>query len=120
MKVTRLIFCFSLAVFVCCFGCTSSKPAPDPLVGYHWCDLTELDSNQAITDDYEAYIQTLSPEEKKYLGPSPIGFFEDGTGRHAVRIKIGLNGTSWVHVLIYDKDNRRIKTIKYATGHYAS
>ena len=102
------------------FGCNTSKPAPDPLAGFHWSSLNNLDSNRAITDDYKAYIQTLSPEEKKYLGPSPIGFFEDGTGQHAVEIKIGLNGANWHHVLIFDKDNKRIKTIKYATGYYAS
>ena len=99
-------------------GCTTSRP--DPLAGFHVSDLINLDSNKAITDDCKGYIQKLSPEERKYLGPSPIGFFEDGTGQHAVRIEIPINGTWWQHVLIYDKDNKRIKTIKYASGNYRS
>jgi hypothetical protein len=102
------------------FGCATSQHRPDPLAGFHASSLVNLDSNKAITDDYNNYIQTLSSEEKKYLGPSPVSFFEDGTGQHAVRIKLGLNGTVWEHVLIYNKDNRRIKTVKYQSGHYAS
>ena len=107
-------------MFLCGFGCSSSKPTPDPLVGFHVSDIVNLDSNKAITDDYKAYIQTLSPEEKQRLGPYPVSFFEDGTGQHAVDIRIGINGSNWHHVLIYDKDNKRIKTIKYVSGNYAS
>jgi len=77
-----------------------------------------MDKNKAITGDYKAYVQTLSPEERKYL--STILFYEDGTGQHAVRITIGLNGTVWRHVLIYDRNDKRIKTIKYASGDYHS
>jgi hypothetical protein len=109
-----------MAMFLFGYGCDTSKPTPDPLAGFHWSSLNNLDSNKAITDDYKSYIQTLSPEEKKYLGPSPVGFFEDGTGQHAVEMKIGLNGTNWHLVLIYDKDNKRIKTIKYVSGHSRS
>jgi hypothetical protein len=116
-------FLVLMAIFVFGFGCNASntpKPTPDPLAGFHVAALFTPDSNKAITDDYKDYIQTLSPEEKKYLGPSPVSFFEDGTGQHAVEIIIGINGRWWRHVLIYDKDNKRIKTIKYATGYYAS
>jgi len=109
--------CLLLAMFVCGFGCSTSKPTPDPLAGFH-AAYGKVD--QSIVNDYQDYIQTLSPEEKKYLGPAPASFFEDGTGQHAIRIQIGLNGTVWLHDLIYDKDNKRIKTIKYAAGHYAS
>jgi hypothetical protein len=105
-------------MFLCGFGCSSPKPTPDPLAGFHVSSLGNLDNNKAITDDYKAYIRTLSPEERKYLGT--IFFYEDGTGQHAVEITIGLNGTWWEHVLIYDKDNKRINAIKYSTGHYAS
>jgi len=107
-------------MFLCGFGCSSPKPIPDPLAGFHVSSLGNLDKNKAITDDCNDYIQTLSPEEKKYLGPSPIGFFEDGTGQHAVEIKLGLNGANWHHVLIYDKNNKRIKTIKYVSGNSMS
>jgi hypothetical protein len=32
----------------------------------------------------------------------------------------GLNHTHWEHVLVYNKDNKRIKTIKYVSGHSMS
>ena len=99
-------------------GCNTSKPEPDPLAGFHMSDLQNLDNNQTITANYKAYIKTLSPDEQKYAGP--ILYFEDGTGQHAVKILIGLNGTVWEHVLIYDQNNKRIKTVKYSNGGYRS
>ncbi len=80
--------------------------------------LTRLDSNKAVTDNYKDYIQKLPPEERKYAGP--IEYFQHGTGQHAVRITIGLKGTVWRHILIYDKDDKRVKAIKYASGNYRS
>jgi hypothetical protein len=97
-------------------GC--AKPAPDPLTGWHFSSLDNLNSNKLITDDYRDYISKLPQGESKFVGP--IQFFEDGTGQHAVRIEIALNGTDWAHVLIYDKGSKRIKVIKYVSGHYAS
>jgi hypothetical protein len=117
MKIVQFIVCFLLAMFLCGFGCSSSKPIPDPLAGWH---AASENPEQSIANDYQDYIQKLSPEEKKYLGPSPVSYFEDGTGQHAAVITIGLNGTVWRHVLIYDGDNKRIKTIKYASGNYRS
>ena len=124
-KIIKYSNYFGFASAICVMiisgcSCSAPKPTPDPLAGFHWSSLVNLDNNKSITDDYKAYIQTLSPEEKKYLGPSPISYFEDGTGQHAVQIEIGLNGTTWEHVLIYDKDNKRIRTIKYASGNYRS
>lgn len=114
-----LVLALCAAVIFGC-RCSTSIRTSDPLAGFHASSLGNLDSNKAITDDCNNYIKTLTPEEQKYLGPSPIDFYEDGTGRHAVEISIGLNGANWHHVLIYDKDNKRIKTIKYISGHYAS
>ena len=102
-------------MFLLGFGCNTSKPTPDPLAGFHFSSLNNLDSNKAISDDYKDYIQKLPPEEKGNAIPI-VQYFEDGTGQHAVQITIGL-GTDWEHVLIYDKDNKRIKTIKYVSGH---
>ena len=117
MNVIRFPIWILLAALIGgCSGCQTKTP--DPLVGFHFSSLNNLDSNKAITDDYKNYIQTLSPDEKKTAGP--IFYFEDGMGQHAVEIKIGLNGTVWEHVLIYDKDNKRIKMIKYSNGGYRS
>jgi hypothetical protein len=111
-------FVFVLALCAMIFSgcsCSAPKPMPDPLAGFH---VSSFDPNKAITDDYKNYIQKLSPEEQKRAGP--IFYYEDGTGQHAVLIKIGINGTVWEHVLIYDKNDKRIKTIKYASGNYRS
>jgi hypothetical protein len=117
MKTIRFIFL--LAAFVLVAGCVDSKPTRDPLAGFHTGDFRTLDANKAITDDYKSYIQKLSPEERKYMGP--YEFFEDATGQHAVRIETDINGNqAWYHILIYDKDSKRIKVIKYYKGKYMS
>jgi len=103
-------------MFLCGFGCSSSKPTPDPLAGWKMDFAPQLDP--VIAKDCQDYIQKLQPDEKKSAQVN--GYYNDGTGQHAVQITIALNGTWWRHILIYDKDNKRIKTIKYATGHYAS
>lgn len=59
----------------------------------------------------------------KKLKPYNIEFFEDGTGQHAVTFESYsdagiIGGTSWEYVLIYDKNNKRVKTIRYVTGYY--
>lgn len=122
-KMIKYSNCIGLVLALCAImvsgcSCSAPKPQPDPLAGWQVSDLKNLHDNKAITDDYKAYIQTLSLDEQKYAGP--INFYEDGSGQHAVEIRIGLDGTEWRHVLIYDKDNKRIKTIKYEAGHYYS
>ena len=97
-------------------SCSAPKPPPDPLAGWKMDFAPKLDP--VIAKDCQDYIQKLSPKEKKSSNIN--GYFEDGTGQHAVQITIGVNGRWWRHVLIYDKDNKRIMTIKYATGYYAS
>jgi hypothetical protein len=109
------VFLMLMAMFLFGFGCNSSNPAPDALAGWHK-DYGKID--QSIVNDYQNYIQHLSPEERRSVGL--IHSYEDGTGQHAVEIIIGINGRYWRHILIYDKDDKRIKTIKYATGYYAS
>ena len=119
VNVTRLSFLVLLTAFVCAVGCATRTP--DPLAG--WKVLMSRDSekvNQAIKDDCRNYIQKLPPEENKYVRDSNIWFLEDGIGQHAVRITIFLNGTNWEHVLIYNRDNKRVKVIKYISGYYRS
>ena len=94
-------------------GCVSTT---NPLVG--WKVDFNHEPDQVIVIDYQNYIQKLPPDEKKFAYPNH--FYEDGMGQHAVQIEIPLNGTWWEHVLIYDKDNKRIKTIKYSSGSYRS
>jgi len=99
-------------------GCRCSTAKPDPLAGWRESDFREFHANKAIMDDYQSYVKTLSQEEQK--GMAPVFCYENGTGQHAVEITIGINQTVWRHILIYDKDNKRIKSIKYASGDYHS
>jgi hypothetical protein len=108
-----------IAALVLAVGCAAPKPVFDRLAGFHMASLEYLDNNKTITDDYRAYIQTLSPEERKFMGP--VFYFEDGAGQHAVRIEADINGTDrWYHILFYDKNNKRTKVIKYYAGRYRS
>jgi hypothetical protein len=118
--------CYGLVLALCVMvisGCSCSAPkptppTPDPLTEFHVADLRNLNSNKAITDDYKSYIQTLSPEEQQQAGL--MFYYEDGTGQHAVEFRIGINHKVWRHLLIYDKDNKRINTLKYVIGDYHS
>lgn len=117
MNNPRFICFVLLATLVFAGGCVT-RPARDPLEGWRYSGLTKLAANKAITDDYQDYIQNLSPEERRLVGW--VEFFEDGTGQHAVKITINWHGTWWRHVLIYDRDNNRIKVTKYKSGSYRS
>ncbi|HSY17824.1 MAG TPA: hypothetical protein VK815_05790 [Candidatus Acidoferrales bacterium] len=113
-KVPRLIGLLLLAAMVWLVGCAT--PHPDPLAGWHVSDFRDFHSNTAIVADYKIYMQTLSPEEQR--SAAPVFCYENGTGQHAVKITIGLEGVVWRHILIYDGDNRRIRVIKYKSGGY--
>ena len=113
----KLTFALALCMMVLSgCSCTSPKPTPDPLAGFH---AASKNPDQVIVDDYQNYIQNLSPEEKKYANAN--GYFEDGTGQHAVRIEVDIEGkNAWYHILFYDKDSKRTKVIKYFKGRYMS
>ena len=112
MNITRLMPQILLVTMLAwAAGCATPNPLAGWKVYFH-------EPDQTITNDYRDYIQKLPPKERKYAGG--IQYFEDGTGELAIKIEIPLNGTSWQHVLIYDKNNKRIKTIKYSSGSYRS
>src|SRR6266581_5773779 len=111
-----IIGLFLAAASVCVTGCStvppyptgSASPGANPIAGWAACrsqDLGKLD--KAIQDDYRDYVSTLSHNERIWMGP--VGLSEDGSGQHAVTIPIAWWGTWWNHVLVYDKDNRRVK-----------
>jgi len=109
-----------LASFVLAVGCITPKPKIDPLEGWKFSNITNFESNTIVRNDCESYVKQLSPDEQKFLGPSPFKYYEDETGQHAVTITIGIDGKVWRHVLIYDKDGKRVKAIKYVSGDYRS
>jgi hypothetical protein len=115
IKCLALTLLILLTALVIGTGCNSLRTASDPLTGWH---AASKNPDQSIVDDYQNYIHTLSPEEQKFV--AYIICFEDGSGQYAVKITIGLNHTNWEHVLIYDKNNKRIKVVRYVSGHSMS
>lgn len=114
---TKIKFLLLLTAFALTAGCVSwYVHHPDPLAG--WQKAYRKEPNQIIKNDYQDYIEKLSPKERKNIGS--IFYFEDGHGQHAMRIYILLDGTEWSHILIYDKQDKRIQVIKYVSGHYMS
>lgn len=128
-----------LATFVLFAGCESKT---DPLVGWKsiapiTCKNGEMSAivdtlpgYKAITDDVQQFVNKL-PISRTEFGPGEIierrycywiqqiTLLEDGTGRHAVKIEIPVNGTYQNYVLIYNQDNVRIQATRFASGHYA-
>jgi hypothetical protein len=116
MKLQRFAFFTLLAASVCWTGCEMFASHTNPIAG--WQLEFKEQPNQAIVNDYQNYIQQLPPKERQFATVDE--WLKDGTGQHAILITVGFNFTNWRHVLIYDKDNKRIKTIKYADGHSMS
>jgi hypothetical protein len=137
MKITRFKFwvllttpicvltAFTVAAFIFLSGCemfeNHTDPLADPKAGWKRSDLSKVykgtEPDAAITKDYEDYTHTLPPYSVSIYTQDFL--YEDGTGRHAVKIGVAINGTWWQHVLIYDQNDKRIKVIKYISGHYA-
>jgi hypothetical protein len=118
MKITRFIICFLLAAFIL-GGCATSSP--NPLAGWSFKPFPGWGANhnghnnnvldKAITDDYQDFIA----KNKLDLVGAITGFFEDGTEQHAIQFLASPpnQNAAWTYVLIYDKQNKRIKAMKY-------
>jgi len=97
-------------------GCATHS---DPLAGWHLCSNADTQKiDQFIKADYQSFFQSL--RERNMIGPYFL--LEDGKGHHALEVEvtpIGKNA-SWHYALIYDENNRRIKTVKYNYTRYMS
>lgn len=85
----------------------------NPIEG--WKGIPEEKMSEAIKTDYQDW-------RKNHMKGFDMGtgFFEDETGQHAISIQTGQDGTYWTYVLIYDKNDKRIKTKKWISGHFMS
>lgn len=123
MNAIRITLVLAFGVLLITDGCTLlGKPDPDPLEGWKRTG-SALRGNpyaKAIFDDYIMYVQSLSAKERKYVDAYNTWFYENGTGQHAIKIALAYDSTFWDHILIYDSNNRRIRTIKRFGGHYRS
>jgi hypothetical protein len=74
--------------------------------------------DKAITDDYQNFIE----KNKLDLFGAITGFYEDGTGQHAVEFEAfpDKQNATWHYVIIYDKENKRVKVIKYGYRRFVS
>ena len=114
MSIFRFTFCIFLTAIFWVVGCAT--PTPDPLAG--WKPDFSRQTDQAIINDYQDYIRKLPAKKEQFIISTE--YFEDGMGQHAIAIQTGENGSVWKHVLIYDKNGKRKKVIRYKNGGYRS
>ena len=118
---------FLLIALVVAAGCASSGPAANPIADWTFRPFDDYvppgqqrhyQLNKAITDDYQNYIK----DHKLSLFGMITGYHENAEGDRAVDFVAFPPGekSSWHYVLIYNKDNERIKTIKYDHRSYVS
>jgi hypothetical protein len=93
---------------------TPAAPAsavPAELKG--WQPTADLPDKAVITD-YNDYIKELPQAERERV--ADVRYFNDGAGQNAVAITVNGKDGSWTHVLIYDKQNKRLRVSKLAQG----
>jgi len=113
-----ILLALILAILAWGTGCAGTSPL-HPSEGWkHTRSQDPNKFNKAVVEDYQNYIKKLPTKARNGVGD--VQLFEDGLGRHAVAIEVGLNGTYRTHVLIYDRENRRTKVVKYVSGHWRS
>lgn len=120
-KINRIIFSFLFAAIVLA-GCATQRT--DPLAGWTFREFDQFavasqqhhyQLDKSVADDYQNFIAKNNLD----LIGAITGFYEDGTGRHAVEFEGYKNHTSWHYVLIYNKDNKRINLIKYNRSRFS-
>jgi len=70
--------------------------------------------DKVVITDYNVYIGALLPAER--VGVADVRSFADDTGQHAVAITVNGKDGSWMHVLVYDKQNKRLRVSKEIQG----
>jgi hypothetical protein len=122
MNIPRFLYSITFVALLCSTGCVTRPVDPFELFSSHtnpvagWKDLSFSKNSKpspAIEKDCHDF------RSKLWGFVSFQDYSEDGTGQHAIRIQVGRDGTYWTYVLIYDRNDKRIKTKKYISGHYA-
>ena len=122
-KISTLRICFVAlaAIIVCtCYGCATYHVSPLK----NWRGITTFDHApvpDAIRQDALAYFQTMPPGERPPTDDlGMVTYLEDGTGQHAVVVDAPRDGERWQYALIYDRNNWRVKVLRYSVGSYQS
>jgi hypothetical protein len=119
MNKQRLIVYLLVTVFTIglTVGCPNgSNSEKNPLAGFRGYRGDNF--NQAITKDYKDFIQQLNANG--LVGP--VMLYENGEGLHVVNFEVfehNINA-SWHYAIIYGKDDKRLKVIKYGYRKYMS
>jgi hypothetical protein len=120
-NAARFALCILLISLFYETGCISSQPTTDPLAGWKYLQhVGHSHFDKAVVDDYWDFIHKLPADETRGLDWYSINEYSNDAGQHAVRIETTPNGRYWEYVLIYDSNNKRIKSIKYFGGRYRS
>jgi hypothetical protein len=120
MNRTILLTGLLIAAFVLS-GC-APRIQPNPLLG--WKDLgvesvVGCPFGEVVCEDYRAYVRAMARHEQNLVIDHNVEFYTKQELR-AVEILIHTKGIKWKHVLIYDRDNKRVSAMKYAGGTYRS
>jgi len=131
--LSRVLPVILLSLLVFGFGCIIIRPGENPLLGWKmvgstiwaaWDSPEEQNPGHfpiSIIDDYKDFLKHIPRTLKKTPPPIfQVCYFDDENQQHAIEITIPENGIWWKYVLIYNKDNKRIRTVKYASGRYMS
>jgi hypothetical protein len=127
--------------FACLNGCERFESHTNPIAGWKSigevgckdgemsAEISPIAGYTGISDDVQKFVNRLPVDDvPDYCGGGTrrwcywiedMNFYEDGTGQHAVAFQIPHDGTWWGYVLIYDKNNKRVKAARYVQGHYA-
>jgi hypothetical protein len=73
MSITRFTFCILLAMLLCGLGCSSSKPTPEPLAGFH---AAYRKVGQSIVNDYQITSKIFHLKKNKGLGHILLSFLK--------------------------------------------
>ncbi len=91
-------------------GPATAGAVPAELKGWQATSLLD----KAVITDYNDYIEALPPADR--VGVADVRCFADATGQHAVAITVNGNEGARTHVLMYDKQNKRLNVSKSAPG----
>jgi len=99
-------------------GSRGSKCTTKPFVDWYSYGDIRFHFVKSVTDDYQEYIT-----KNKLVMPNGFDvYYENQTGKYAVTFEAFLpnQNASQRYALIYDKNNRRIKVVKYDYHRYQS
>ena len=106
-----------MAAFLRQHGGHGNEVKTKPLVGWYLDGDSDSQHDKAILDDYQAYAHKVWPKDRDFF-ISEVDFYENGAGKHAVRIELEPGLRDYVeYYLIYDTNNVRTKVIKGKTWH---